>query len=310
MCDKFFFTVFIPAYNRADTLPRLFESLERQTFNDFEVIVVDDGSSDNTKEVVNAYINKTKHKVRYFYQRNAGKHIARNLGVKYAEGVFFNTIDSDDIFTDDSLEVMWKSWNAIKGDKKEYAGVMGVCADMNGKKIIGDKFPKDTMDSNHVVLKELLLVKGDKTQCIKTSIMRKFPFPSNHAEKYIAESIVWNRIGLKYKFRCINNVLKYVEYLPGGLSANTVLLRATNYNNSILYYKEYINDILPNYDVRIRKKIKATTNYVRFSFHGKVTVKKQKEQMNNHCLYWFSLLPGWIMYKKDYGKISKKNSHG
>ncbi|API89841.1 hypothetical protein BKP56_11470 [Marinilactibacillus sp. 15R] len=303
MKEQYFFTVFIPTYNRAHTLTRLFESIEKQTFTDFEVIIVDDGSGDNTKEIVENYIKKSKQKIRYFYQENAGKHIARNLAVSHSDGYFFNTIDSDDILTEDSLELMYQSWIDLEGKTNEYAGVIGLCAYMDTKRIIGDLFPENIQSINHVEMNEVFNIKGDKTQCIKTSIMREYPYPRTNNEKFIAESLVWNRIGLKYKFRCLNKVLKYVEYLPDGLSSDNVSLRIRNINNTILYYREYINDIIPNYEIRFLRNLRAYINYVRFSMHGKVKIIDQIKGARKVTYYSLAFLPGWIMKNRDSNRI-------
>lgn len=303
MQEQYFFTVFIPTYNRAHTLTRLFESIEKQTFADFEVIIVDDGSVDNTREIVESYIKSSKHKARYFHQENSGKHIARNLAVNHSDGYLFNTIDSDDVFTEDSLEQMYRSWIAMEEKTEEYAGIMGLCAYMDTEKVIGDQFPENIHDINHVEMNEIYNIKGDKTQCIKTSIMKKFPYPTINNEKFIAESIVWNRIGLKYKFRCINKVLKYVEYLPDGLSSDNVSLRVKNINNTVLYYSEYVNDIIPNYKIGFSRRLKAYINYVRFSMHGKVKIIKQIKDVKKPSHYVLALLPGWIMQIKDRHRI-------
>lgn len=304
---EYYFTVFIPAYNRGNTLERLFRSLENQIYKDFEVIIVDDGSIDNTKSLVDQYISISSYDVRYFYQENQGKPTARNLGVEKAKGMLFKTIDSDDIITDDCLLVMKETWESInEKERKHYAGVIGLCADMNNKEIIGDKFPTDRFDSNHVLNSTVYNIKGDKTQCIRTDLMKKNKYPLIEGEKFIAESVVWNRISVNYKFRYVNKVLKYVEYLDDGISKNLIKIRVDNCKSSRLYYQEYVNEVLPSFDVPKRYIIKGYANYIRFSLHCDVNFKEQIKDIYNSIYYVMSLPIGIYLNAEDKKKLRKR----
>ena len=111
---EYTFSVFTPSYNRAKTLPRLYEALKRQTYRNFEWIIVDDGSADNTKETVEKFISdRPDFNITYKYQTNKGKHIATNVAAQIAKGEFFITIDSDDSVKDNALETFINEWNKI-----------------------------------------------------------------------------------------------------------------------------------------------------------------------------------------------------
>ena len=118
-------TVFTPSYNRAATLPRAYECLKKQTFKNFEWIIIDDGSHDNTKEVVESFKKENSFfDIIYIYQENQGKHVATNNAVKICRGEFFITLDSDDACTNDALETFLSEWNKIPADKQsEYYGI-------------------------------------------------------------------------------------------------------------------------------------------------------------------------------------------
>ncbi|MGC8972440.1 MAG: glycosyltransferase family A protein, partial [bacterium] len=122
-----YITLFTPTYNREKLLSRLYESIKRQSFSNFEWIIVDDGSTDNTEQMVESWLKESTFDIRYFYQQNSGKHIAINKGVREARGELFFIIDSDDWLGDDSLQDIWQTWQSIPEKQKPYfAGVSGL----------------------------------------------------------------------------------------------------------------------------------------------------------------------------------------
>ena len=127
------FTVFTPTYNRAHTLPRAFESLKRQTFRDFEWLIVDDGSTDNTRELIEVWQKDSSFPIRYFWQENAHKKTAFNLGVKEARGELFLPLDSDDEALPDALKILDQHWNNIpESERGKFSSVTGLCVDERG----------------------------------------------------------------------------------------------------------------------------------------------------------------------------------
>ncbi|MGC9064033.1 MAG: glycosyltransferase family A protein, partial [bacterium] len=113
-----YITLFTPTYNREKLLSRLYESIKRQSFSNFEWIIVDDGSTDNTEQIVESWLKESTFDIRYFYQQNSGKHIAINKGVREARGELFFIIDSDDWLGDDSLQDIWQTWQSIPEKQK------------------------------------------------------------------------------------------------------------------------------------------------------------------------------------------------
>src|ERR1700761_6029199 len=150
---KYAFTVFTPTYNRATLLPRVYECLEKQTFRDFEWLVVDDGSTDNTAEVVKEMQSKASFPVRYVAKPNGGKPTAVNRGAKEAEGFLFAILDSDDWFLPESLERFWHHWQSIPTDRQpKFCGVTGLCSYPTGD-LIGARFPQDVFDADVIDLR-------------------------------------------------------------------------------------------------------------------------------------------------------------
>ncbi len=223
------FTLFIPTYNRAHLLPRALQSIERQTCRDFEVLVIDDGSTDDTQGVVESWAVASGLSVHYVWQENAGKPAAHNEAVRRARGRFVVILDSDDVLAPKALEILQRHWETIPPSEREhFAGVEGLCADLQTGDVIGDRFPQPVMDSSYLETRYRLGIGGDKKNAMRTDVLRMYPFPLFPGERHLPESIVWNRIAKRYNFRYVNEIIQYVEYQPDGLSGRIRRLRYEN----------------------------------------------------------------------------------
>lgn len=299
-----YFTIFIPTYNRLSTLPRLIDSLNKQTFRDFEVVIVDDGSTDGTSEFIKSITNDYDFKIIYIWQNNSGKHIARNRALDIARGYFFFTIDSDDIILPKALELIKKYWEMIPVEKRTiFAGIEGLDINMVDLSIIGNKYPQDIYDSTYIETRFIDKVSGEKNRAVITDIFRQYKYPEIKGENFITEAIIWNRMALKYKFRHINIPLVGKEFRRDGLSANSIRIRALNPKGAILYYKEFINDISSNYKVCFRYKLRHYINYVRFSKHASISVRGQRKEVVSSPIFWISIIPGYILWYLDMFRI-------
>lgn len=233
-------TVFTPAYNRAHTLHRVFDSLKTQTFRDFEWIIVDDGSSDDTKAVVEQFAEqKPFFEIRYFYQKNQGKHIATNLAVREAKGEFFITIDSDDGCKSNALERLMEVWNTIAPTEREnYKGVScRCCAPETPETIIGTHLPQASMDTNDHDLRYKYKVKGELWGMTRIQVMRENPYPVIEGLHYYPEGVYWGKIGLKYTTRYFDEPLRY--YYVDGTAMENQLTKRVNANETY-YAREYM----------------------------------------------------------------------
>lgn len=280
-------TVFTPTYNRAHLLPRLLESLVKQTYRDFEWIIVDDGSSDNTAEVVNDW--SADFPIRYYRKENGGKHTAINLGVKKSKGELFLILDSDDSLPKDSLEIIAKQNDACS-TKKDCAGVCGLMAHHNGERI-GGGFPAEELYESSLYLEYKLGVTSDLLEVFKTSVLKEFPFPEINGEKFCPEVLVWNRIAVKYKLYCFNKVVYYRDYLEGGLTDNIIKIRMESPVATCMTYSEMLA-----YSIPIIQKIKAAINYWRF----RCCVQTNTPQVPRVKYFWRIFRPiGYLMHIKD-----------
>lgn len=233
-------TICTPTYNRARLLRRLYDSLKDQSFKDFEWIIVDDGSNDNTTEVVNSFIKEDLINIKYIKKKNGGKHTALNLGIDNAKGELFWIVDSDDYILEDSLQYIWDKWNEIE-KKNDFAGLSGLRGYSN-ESIIGTTINQEYIDCDTLSYRYKYRVLGDKSEVYKTDILKKFKFPEFNGEKYLTEAVVWNRIANEnLKLRFFSKVIYVCEYLEGGLTNTSDKNIMESWHGTTLYYKELLS---------------------------------------------------------------------
>lgn len=215
-----YFTVFTPTYNRAHLLHRVYNSLLAQTFRDFEWLVVDDGSSDNTRQIVETWCAEANFTIRYFWQENAHTKVAFNHGVREAYGELFLRLDSDDEALPEALSTFKRIWLDIPdADRNRYVGVTGLCVDPAGN-IVGDRYPDDILDSTSTETMLRYRIGGEKWGFQRVDVLKEFPYPED-VVGFAPESIVWTRISRKYLTRYVNVPLKI--YFPGEDSVTNAL---------------------------------------------------------------------------------------
>jgi len=266
---QYTFTVFTPTFNREHLLSRVYNSLLRQTYRDFEWLIVDDGSVDNTAEVVKIFSAGADFSIRYVWKANGGKHTAVNEGVRQAKGEFFAILDSDDWYVDDALEKMYDTWQSIeKESQTAFCGVCGLCCYPNGSPV-GRRFPRDPLDSNAIEVVYVHRMTDDKKGCIRTDVMKEFPFPEDLGE-FVTESVVWNRMARKYSTRFVNRIFAVVEYQEGGLTDSGRLHAVRSPKAMVLVLNELLccGTRLP-----IAVVLKTMINLVRYSMHAHVSVR-------------------------------------
>jgi len=252
-------TVFTPSYNRKKELNNLYKSLLKQDASLFEWLVVDDGSSDNTKEYIDKLKKENKIKINYIYKENGGKSSAYNVGLDNTKGDIFLCIDSDDILKDNILSTINDDFKEINNDNR-IAGIMYVQGYIsNQNKIIGSKFPEDNMICNYYDVYHKYKVTGDKLIVLKTNVARDHYFPIIEGEKFVPEALIFNRIAKKYDMVCRNEVAAYKEYLVGGYSNNYFNLVKKNPLGNSIYFKEVYE-----YD----KSFYNVYGYILFSIYG------------------------------------------
>lgn len=299
---NYIFTVFTPTYNRAYTLDRVYNSLLKQSFKNFEWLIVDDGSTDSTSQMIEEWKKTAGFEIRYFYQKNQGKHVASNLAVDQANGEFFLTIDSDDAFTENALALLYEGYISIPEESRNnFSAVTGLCQNQEGI-LIGDKFPKDKIDSNSVEMDYVYNISGDKKGFQKTSIMKAFRFPVVEGTNFVVEGLVWNQIARIYQTRYINKVI-CIAYLDEGTS-----LSRENHD-----YKKLAHASLPYFSYALNEEMKYLRHapfkfitkaiiYIRLSCHLNLPIIQQIKKIKDpggKILTILMSFPGYLIYLND-----------
>lgn len=231
-------TVFTPTYNRVNTLSRLFESLNKQNFNDFEWLIVDDGSTDNTTELIKIFKEKADFCIRYYKKENGGKHTAHNKALELAKGELFFTVDSDDWLPEDCFEKLQEYAHKVLSQPKS-VGIVGLKAYGDGK-IIGRSFPEVMADSSFENL-DRTGNGGERSLVFKTEVIRQYPFPIIEGEKFVTEAVVYDKIDRYQGFIICNEIFTICEYQIDGLSSNPRKIMAKNPTGFMMWFSGRID---------------------------------------------------------------------
>ena len=208
-------TILTPAYNREKYMPVLFESLKNQTTQDFQWLIIDDGSTDDTEKVVNGFKGQS-FQLEYHKKKNGGKHTALNYAHPYIKGEMVCIVDSDDWLLSQAVEKI------IEGGKKYFSlKNVKLLTFLKGKSVeesINTSFPEQTVISNHIDFRINGHRGGDCCEVIATDVLKEFPFPEHDGERFLGEGYLWNNAGFKYDTAYIPEIIYICEYLEGGLT--------------------------------------------------------------------------------------------
>lgn len=302
------FSVFTPTYNRAHTLPRVYESLQAQTYREFEWLIVDDGSTDNTKAVVETWQRDASFPIRYFWQPNGGKHVALNRGVREARGELFLTLDSDDACVPHALERFLYHWDSIPSPQKhQFSAVTALCMDQR-KQLVGTPFPYHVTDSDSLEIQYRHKVRGEKWGFHRTDVLRQYPFPDQF-KFYVPEGIVWKRIARRYKTRFVNEILRiYYDDQPS-------LMRGQKFEQGAcggrLEHLTVLNDEIDYFRYSPVDFYRSAVHYVRFSCHRGVGIRQQIVDVRStpgRLLFTAALPVGFGVHARDRWRFRRRSS--
>jgi glycosyltransferase involved in cell wall biosynthesis len=293
--DQYTFTVFTATYNRADALHRVFDALSVQTFRDFEWLIVDDGSTDLTAEVVCAWQTVANFPIRYLSQPNRGKHIAFNRAVREAKGEFFLTLDSDDACVPNALERLFWHWTSIpESQRSVFSGVTSLCQDQRGR-IVGKKFPFDPTDSHILEMQYKYKVTSEAWGFHRTAVLKCIPFPDGDYGSFLPEGIIWSVIARRLKTRYVNEPLRvYWSFEPGRTDQLTNSLNALRHARAFaLQSRLTLTRDIDWFPYAVPEFLGVAARYGRFSLHAGVSMATQARQLNNGLarLLWLATLP-------------------
>lgn len=228
--DEKTLTVFTPTFNRRELLTRCYESMCRQTNKDFVWMIVDDGSTDDTKKFADEWKKNSDLEIRYIYKDNGGLHTAYNVAIENIDTELCVCIDSDDFMPDNAVELILNFWDKYGSD--EYAGIVGLDFNLDGK-VIGNPLPNQkTVNLIDLFIGKYDIVNGDRTNVIRTELyktvapMKVFPNEKNFNPHYMHL-----QISEKYDFLVLNENLRFVEYQVDGMT-NSMLKQYKSSPNS------------------------------------------------------------------------------
>lgn len=279
-------TIFTPAYNRARTLERTYQSLCKQTCKDFEWLIIDDGSTDNTAEIVNDWIKESDFMIRYIYQENQGMHGAHNTAYKNITTELNTCIDSDDYMPNDAVENIITFWKNNKTEK--YAGFIGLDQREDGS-IIGTLFPSE--------MKETTLMdfyadggRGDKKLVYRTEVIKKYPeYPLFEGERYVGLAYKYMLIDQDYKMLTLNQPLVTAEYQVDG-SSNMMWKQYWNNPRGFAFFRKTEMVVAPT----LKRRFISCIHYV-----SSCIISKNKRFIKESPQKWltlFAIIPGVILY--------------
>ncbi|MED3914811.1 glycosyltransferase family 2 protein [Priestia megaterium] len=228
-------TVFTPTYNRAYCIHQCYESLKRQTCKDFIWLIIDDGSTDNTKGIVKGWIDENIIQIKYHWQDNQGMHGAHNTAYELIDTELNVCIDSDDYMPDDAVEKIIDTWKKYGGN--EVSGIIGL--DSNYKnEIIGTQLPQHIKRSTLFDLYNKYGVTGDKKLVYRTELTKQYPYPLFENERYVGLAYKYHMIDKQYEMVLMNEIICCVEYLEDGSSRNMLHQYRKNPRGFAFYRKE------------------------------------------------------------------------
>lgn len=289
-------TVFTPSYNRSELLARCFESMKRQTCKDFIWMIIDDGSTDNTRQVVENWLQEPlDFYVEYHYKENGGLHTAYNEAIAHMDTELCVCIDSDDFMPDDAVEKILAFWEAHGTD--QVAGIVGLDYDLNGK-VIGDPLPDQrTVNLIDLQVGRYPIHNGDRTNVVRTELYKKYaPMRVFPGEKNFNPHYMHLQMSREFDFLVMNENLRFVEYQPGGMSASMLW----QYRNSPNSFMEIRKLYLSFKDTGLKYRFKHCIHYVSSGIlAGKKTFLKESpaKLLTLLAIPFGAVLAGYICYK-------------
>ena len=288
-------TIITPTYNRRNLLNNLYKSLLQQAESNFIWMVVDDGSTDNTEEIVNKYQEDEKIPIIYIRKENGGKHTALNVGIKKIVTELTMIVDSDDSLLPSATSEIERYYNKY-GENNRIATWTFLRCDPDGKPILG--LDRDEFVENYIKYRIRENRPGDMAEVFRTDVLKRFPFPEFPGEKFLSEDVVWIEIGKHYDSVFINKAIYQCEYLEGGLTANDKPMKFSSPNGSMLRGKQLMSK-----ECGLKANIKGAIIYDCYKHEMKDNnISKELSLMTLEKAFTTLLNPLGTYYHRKWGK--------
>ena len=287
MINKPFLTILTPVYNRANLLPHVFSCLQKQTDTDFEWIIIDDGSTDNSLAVAQSF-KTDSFNIQVLSKPNGGKHTALNYAHPYINGKYVLILDSDDSLTAHAVASVKTEWKKYQQNTK-----IGILIFLRGN-IDGNPFctvSQYNQPVNFFTCKRKILISGDCCEVIRTDVFKQYPFPQFSGEKFVSESALWCRVGEAYLCVYINQIIYICEYLTGGLTKLGKRLRIRNPRGG-----QYVANLKLSKENGLKERIKQAILYTCYGKFSGDSFANMKANCTNRFLFYVTYLGGMILY--------------
>lgn len=287
-------SIITPVYNRGELLKTCWESLVRQTDKDFEWIVVDDGSTDGSADVVRA-LPDAGFSVILVEKENGGKHTALNASHGHIHGRYVLILDSDDYLVDTAVEQVRQSWDRFAEDQE-----IGIVTLLKGSGVDTPSCmaPDEGVAVDIMRYQRRCFFSGDCCEVIRSELFLKYPFPVFAGERFLSEGALWNRVSFTHKCVYINSVIYIADYLEGGLTKSGKPLRIRNPRGGM--YTANLNMHPKNF---LKRRIKAGILFACYGCFADLTPAGMLRQSDNKLLAALTMPAGWLLYlywKKKY----------
>ena len=283
-----FLSIVTPTYNRAKLLGTCYESLLRQSDCDFEWIIVDDGSTDDTEAVVNTF-QTDNFSVTYVKKENGGKHTALNVSHMYIQGEYVLILDSDDALIHTAVEEVRKGW-------EEYADQenIGLVVFLRGSSEEDPKAyaKKEKVPVDILRYKRVCVHSSDCCEVIRTELFKRYPFPVFAGEKFLSEGALWNRLAKTHKCVYINKVIYLCEYLEGGLTKSGRAMRIRNPRGGM-----YSSELCMGPNNFLKPRIKKGILFCCYGFFSGMSGIEIIQNSKFKTLTGLCLAPGYVLFR-------------
>ena len=285
-------TVITPTYNRGKLLEKLYKSLCAQDCKDFEWLIVDDGSTDDTGNRVEQMRRKADFPISYYRKENGGKHTALNYAYSFIKTPLTFIVNSDDSLTKDAISYVNTIYKKYK-DEGDLCGFSFLRGKPDGGYLSTSGVPQDGMKESFVECRINRGIGGDMAEVWYTHCLKEYPFPEFQGEKFLGEDIVWVRMAEKYKMRFLNRVIYISDYLEDGLTNNRRKNNIKSPNGCVERAKVFLDS-----NVCMKIRIKSMLQY---QVYGKFAGDKSGKLLSNSSdkvLYCALFLPSQLLYRK------------
>lgn len=283
-------TILTPTYNRAGYLQRLYNSLIEQTSKDFIWFVIDDGSIDDTQQMIQNFQKEGLISIQYQYQENGGKHRALNRGISKIETQLTFIVDSDDYLPSDAIEIILQYHNKYK-EMKNLCGYSFLRCYEDGT-VNTAYFKKDEEIASFCDVRINGNIGGDKAEVFYTNVLKKYPFPEFEGEKFLPEDLVWMRMSGPYDMVHINKCIYISEYLEGGLTKTGRAMKIYSPKGMMLRSKVY----LENAGVGLKVKIKMMMLYIIYGKFARANLNQMMKSITQKSLFIMLVIPSMMIF--------------